>query len=641
MSNPESLSLFSPQDALRIETLSCPALSEDGRLLAYQKTTPRADGYETQVVLSFSEPGGSACFTGHLPAVSPAGDRLAYFTPQEELTIVEVSSGKCRSFGKYHRPDHLSWSPDGSRLLFSAKEKQPFQPADLPSFPAIQWVDRLKFKTDGEGIWDGGYRQIFCLDLESGCRRITGRPVDHRFPFWVGADRAGYVVNLHDPDSSDWDSICIHTLSTGTCQAFAGPGGPVSFPAADPQGRQIAFLSHDNHAWEATNFNIFILSLNDGAMTNLTRSLDRSVGNQVISEVGLDWSNAGLRWSPDGKEVYALLTDRDCCHLYLFDTLSHHFGPVVQGERCLFSYGVSTSRIVFVYTSPQAAVVLAQWKEGEETVLWQMDWLSQKRLPLWEPFVFPGFDGSDRQGYYIPPFGSQKGTVLSVHGGPHFCYGKTFFIDAYLLSAQGYGVVICNPAGSQGSGEALSRASKLDWGGKDYRELMTCVQTAQKKFSLPKERWGIMGGSYGGFMTNWAIGHTDFFQCAIAERSTCNRYSQAGTSDCAFRYGEFEFDGFPWDHPEHYLAHSPISYVRSISTPLLLIHGDQDMNCAISQSEEMFSALRLLKKEVYFARFPGQYHTLSETGSPPARLDRYRLILWWFGRYLKGEDKPC
>ena len=145
---------------------------------------------------------------------------------------------------------------------------------------------------------------------------------------------------------------------------------------------------------------------------------------------------------------------------------------------------------------------------------------------------------------------------------------------------------------------------------------------------------GGAGGSYGGYMVNWAIGHTNFFHCAVSERGSCNRYSQSGTSDCAYRYGEFEFTGYAWDSPDHYRFHSPITYVREIQTPLLLVHGEQDMNCSISQSEEMYSACKLMEKEVYFARFPGESHGFATQGKPNSRLSRHRLLLWWLRRYL-------
>lgn len=640
MENPQASSFLNIGDIMQIHTLSHPGLSSGGEVLVWQRTIPQTENYRTEIVLSLPNTRKTICFEGSLPALSPCGDRLAYLSSSSVVTILSLQNGETHTIGEYCRVKSLKWSPDGQRLLFSASVVQRSNYPDFPLLTTVKWIDRLKFKTDEEGIWDGGYRQIFYWDAIEGCYQITDAAVDHFYPFWVGSDQIGYVVNLYDPDYSDRDSIIVQHLKEKNRKIIPGPGGPVSFPVADPCGQRIAFLSHDNHAWEASNFHLYLSSLQDGKTEDLTSHLDRSVGCQVLSEVGLDWGDAGICWSKNGKGIYALLTDKSCCNLVLFDSDTGNHQIVVHGERCIYSYAVSDSRILFVYTSPKEPVALAQIENGTESTLWKIKWEFPKSFPKWKTFSFVGHDGTEREGFYILPCCKSKGTVLMIHGGPHFCYGKTFFLDAYLLSSEGYGVVFCNPAGSQGAGESLSRATKLDWGGKDYKEIMLCVQKAKELFGLGTDRWAVMGGSYGGFMTNWIIGHNDFFQCAIAERSTCNRYSQAGTSDCAFRYGEFEFDGFPWDHPEHYLTHSPISYVRNISTPLLLLHGEEDMNCSISQSEEMFSALRLLKKEVYFARFPGQYHTFAEKGTPTARVERYKLILWWLDRYIGRIDDP-
>ena len=639
MEKKDAFQPFTPQDALEIPGVSRVALSDNGRLLVWQEDIPQGDRYFQVICLQERESGVNRRFPGRQPALSADGRRLAYLSPDGKLTIRDLLTGCLHRYGPYLRLEHLTWSPDGSGLAFSACQPASAQPGDLPSLETVQWVDRMKFKTDGVGIWDGAWRQIFYLDpKEERARPISQGRRDAAAPFWVGNDRIGWVANLHAPDYSDQDSLVIYSLTDGFCQMIDGPGGPIVHPAADPSGRFIAFLSHDNRYWEATNFNLYVASLPSGQIANRTRSLDRSVGNYILCDVGLSREDGGLCWTPDSRQIYALLTDRSRCQLCRFDRETGKLSPLTQGARAIFGYAVCQEGIALLYTSPDRPAVIAfQNGKGEETVLWEPRWLAGRKLPVWQEFSFPGFDGSPRQGFYLAPAQEPRGVVLNIHGGPHYCYGETFSIDAQLLASRGYGVVICNPAGSQGAGEAVSRASKHDWGGKDYRELMTCVDTASRLFSLGEKRWGVMGGSYGGFLTNWIIGHTDRFSCAVAERSTCNRYSQAGTSDCAFRYGEYEFDGLPWDHPDHYLAHSPITYVRSIHTPLLLIHGDEDMNCPISQSEEMFSALRLLHKEVYFARFPGQSHGMSARGTPNCRLDRYRLLLWWMDRYLDRE----
>ena len=358
--------------------------------------------------------------------------------------------------------------------------------------------------------------------------------------------------------------------------------------------------------------------------------LDRSMGNYVIVDSGLKKSADSLHYGSNSSEIYALYTDgyrtKICC------IQGNCVSKTMEDDQVILEYLVFAENLLLLKTGLN---LVAGLYLGEQTI-WEKN--ESYREIRSTPFSYAGYDGTLRQGYVMQQEDTEcKGIVLDIHGGPHFCHGLAFSVDVHCLTQAGYAVVYCNPAGSQGAGEALTRASYHDWGGKDYRELMNAVLAVDKlsQFAGKSLQWAVKGGSYGGYMVNWIIGHEDKFACAISERSTCNRYSQAGTSDCAFRYGKFEFDGFPWEHTEHYMGKSPITYVKKINTPVLLIHGENDRNCPIEQSEEFFSALRLEEKEAYFARFPRQNHGFSITGAPGARQDRYRLLVWWLDRYMK------
>ena len=177
----------------------------------------------------------------------------------------------------------------------------------------------------------------------------------------------------------------------------------------------------------------------------------------------------------------------------------------------------------------------------------------------------------------MKPVGMQDGKayplVLEIHGGPHTAFGFSFFHEFQLLASRGYGVIYGNPRGSTGYGQEFVAATHHDWGGKDYEDVMAFADYAARLPWVDEDRMGVTGGSYGGYMTNWVIGHTNRFKAAVTQRSTCNRFSQFGASDAAYMNGEFEFDGNPWDNPMAYLDRSPIMYVRNVETPLLLIHS--------------------------------------------------------------------
>jgi dipeptidyl aminopeptidase/acylaminoacyl peptidase len=251
-------------------------------------------------------------------------------------------------------------------------------------------------------------------------------------------------------------------------------------------------------------------------------------------------------------------------------------------------------------------------------------------------------DGMKIDGWLLKPPGFREGRqhplVLQVHGGPHGQYGWAFFHEFQVLAAAGYLVFYLNPRGSDGYGEDFKRAVVRDWGGKDFEDLMSALDQLIQRGFVDAERMGIAGGSYGGFMANWAIGQTDRFAAAIAMRSISNLVSDYAQHDIVL-WAEMEMGPPPWPDAEELWKRSPIRYVERITTPLLLTHGEMDLRCPISQAEEMFGAMRLLGKEVEFIRFPGESHDISRNGRPDRRVERLHRITGWFDKHLTSAAK--
>jgi dipeptidyl aminopeptidase/acylaminoacyl peptidase len=265
--------------------------------------------------------------------------------------------------------------------------------------------------------------------------------------------------------------------------------------------------------------------------------------------------------------------------------------------------------------------------------------LSTLALSTPERFEFAGADGWPIEGWVMKPLSAAPGArypaVLEVHGGPHAAYGNAFFHEFQLLASEGYGVIYMNPRGSQGYGQAFTAATRHDWGGKDYEDLMRGVEHVIASFPwVDPDRLGVAGGSYGGFMTNWIVGHSQRFRAAVTMRSVSNAYSQWGTSDLAYQKGFWEYPGDPWENPQFYLERSPLTYVRQIKTPLLILHSEQDLRCPIEQAEQLFVALKKQGTPTLFVRFPNESHDLSRNGQPRHRLERLRHILTWFRTHL-------
>jgi dipeptidyl aminopeptidase/acylaminoacyl peptidase len=229
--------------------------------------------------------------------------------------------------------------------------------------------------------------------------------------------------------------------------------------------------------------------------------------------------------------------------------------------------------------------------------------------------------------------------ILSVHGGPHNYFGDDFAFDHQLYAAMGYAVLYVNPRGSGGSGETFARAVVRDWGGEDFADLLAMVDDLlASEPGIDPQRVGIIGGSYGGYMTCWAVTRTDRFAAAVAVAPITNLISSFGTSDAGVFLGLRELGGTPDERREWYLDRSPLTHAPRVRTPLLLCHGEADLRCPIAQSEEMFTALLRLGKTVALLRLPGEAHHHIVDGTPAHRVAGCQAVLDWFGMYLRGQD---
>ncbi|MEO7001826.1 MAG: S9 family peptidase, partial [Ktedonobacterales bacterium] len=264
--------------------------------------------------------------------------------------------------------------------------------------------------------------------------------------------------------------------------------------------------------------------------------------------------------------------------------------------------------------------------------------LGEIELAQPEEISFRGPDGWEIQGWVLRPTRAAQGektpTILEVHGGPAAMYGWSFFFEFQLLAARGYSVVYSNPRGSTGYGRVFSGAVINDWGGKDYEDVLAGLDAAIARGGLDADRLGVAGGSYGGFMTNWAVGHSDRFKAGVTMRSVVNMATMFGVSDIGWSLTIDELSATPWDDLTRLMRFSPITYVKDIHTPLLILHSDNDLRCPIEEGEQLFSALKFLGRETKFVRFEGQSHDLSRTGHPRSRVIRFNEITGWFERFV-------
>jgi dipeptidyl aminopeptidase/acylaminoacyl peptidase len=323
----------------------------------------------------------------------------------------------------------------------------------------------------------------------------------------------------------------------------------------------------------------------------------------------------------------------------------------VIGERGAvgdFSFDRDHTRLAYLHGTIErlAQVWLRDLAGGTARRLtgFNQELLAEVELGEVEEVWFEGPDGNELQGWILKPPGFEAGrtypSILEIHGGPMAQYGQLFMHEFYFLAAQGYVVYFSNPRGGRGYGEEHTKTIYNDWGNKDYADLMAWVDVVAQKPYIDPERMGVTGGSYGGFMTNWIIGHTDRFKAAVTQRSVSNAISMAGSSDLSYPIWTALLgpDKPYWEDMETYWRQSPLSYFGNVKTPTLVIHSEEDLRCSIEQGEQVFAALKKAGVETELVRFPGEAHGLSRGGRTDRRVARLNHILRWFTRYLMDKE---
>jgi dipeptidyl aminopeptidase/acylaminoacyl peptidase len=348
--------------------------------------------------------------------------------------------------------------------------------------------------------------------------------------------------------------------------------------------------------------------------------------------------------------LFFLISDRGNTHLYKVD-LQGNFQLVIGGKVDISGFSLDSQNL-------KIAILACQSTTAGEIFIYDADTLQgisfskslsqlndnlleDLEISVPEEIQITSSDDTEIQGWLLkPPDFNPKlkyPLVLYIHGGPAAQYGNTFFHEFQVLAGSGYIVLFTNPRGSLGRDTEFVTAIQGDHGNLDFKDLIAAVDYAAKLPYIDSDNMAVVGGSYGGFMTTWMIGNTNRFRCAISERGISNRHSAVGSNDIPPMPDGY-WPGNPWNQPEKLWQQSPLRFVDQIQTPLLIIHSEGDLRCPISQAEQLFSALRKLKKEVVFLRYPAETnHGLSRGGPPDLRIDRLRRIIDWLDQYLKQE----
>jgi dipeptidyl aminopeptidase/acylaminoacyl peptidase len=654
-------------DLYRTQVISDPQMSPDGARVAYTIRSIDPDhSYHSRIEI-YDLVAHTACRLLYGPddsgpRWSPDSSRLAFLSKRcgsRQIWVMSTQSGEVHQITDVAGGvSHPRWSPDGTRIAFNAR----VEGTDVRSRPRIAEpgsdvieITRLAYKSDGEGFWDGTWSHIFCVNADgSGLWQLTEGDFDHGSPVWSpDGSRVAFAAKLsRDADCTEYTDIWVLALTGGPPTRVSSGEGHAECPTWSPDGLRIAFYGHTPEYDRSSNLGIWVVDSHGGTARNLTEGFDYTAEHTVVGDmVAAGNAMGGPAWV-DGRLLFTAVV-RGSSHLCSVSAGGGEVSVLTPGDQVVldFTYRPGTSQVVLLVSDPTNICDLycLDLRTGEGTRLTKVneDVLSGISLSTLERCAWAGDGGTMVEGYLMKPIGFELGKrypmIVENHGGSHMNFGPVFFYEFQLLAAQGYVVFSPNPRGSQGYGQKFARENRLDWGGKEYRDVISGVDHVLGLGFVDPDGLGVTGGSFGGYMTNWIIGHTTRFRAAVTCRSTCNRYSNWGTSDWGWMNGNWEWPGAPWESTAFYMERSPISYVDRITTPLLIVHSSDDHRCALEQAEQLYHALKFLKRPVEWTLFRSECHEMSRAGRPANRVERLRRVLGWFNRHIPrnpGDYEP-
>jgi dipeptidyl aminopeptidase/acylaminoacyl peptidase len=647
-----------PEDVYELTSASDPRLSPDGRLIAYVVTRIDRDESKYRSAIWVVPVDGSEeprQFTSgerrdNSPRWSPDGRWLAFSSDRDgeekkakgQLYVMPAHGGEPRKVTDGDESvESIAWSPDSTRIAFARRVRDEAYEEEDDRKRAPRRFTRVLFKLDSVG-WIGDRRKhlfVVGVDAKADERQLTSGDCENDAPAW-SAD--GKRIAFGSMRGERWDvdlNEALYVLDVDADNAeprkLTAEDETGSRPSFSPDGSLIAYYHTPYDRTSPHHGQVAVIAADGGDRRVLTTSLDRNCEPYPTVRAPV--------W--DGDRIVFAAEDGGNVHLYsAAPDASAEPELLAGGERTIGLYDIVDGVLVFTASTHTRPAEL--FAAGDKKLTNVTDpFTSGRELVEAERFTAISKDGTEVDAWLVRPAGFDEGksypTLLTIHGGPFSQYGTGFFDEVQVYSGAGYAVLFSNPRGGSGYSEAHGRAIRgpIDgggsgWGGVDYEDLMGVVDTALEKFPfLDADRLGVLGGSYGGYMTTWIIGHTKRFKAALSERAVNSLTSMFGSSDVGWIFAQ-QFGGHMWEAMDAYLAMSPATYAQDIETPVLVVHSENDLRCNIEQGELLFNLLRVMGKDVEMLRFPAESHELSRSGSPVHRVMRFEAILEWFGRYL-------
>jgi len=655
---------FKPLDVFDLQWVSDPQVSPDGRSIAYVRMAydiksdrPRGVIWLVGVDGKHGRPLSGAVHSAS-PRWSPDGTRLAYLGAgadgSTQLFVYWTESGVSAAISNFlESPSGLAWSGDGRRLAFTmpvAAERKPLK-VDLPEAPKnAKWadppklIDRMVFRVDGEGYLPNTFSQLFIIGADGGAaRQLTHGDFDTQGEPSFTADGKSVLISANRRPDADYEPLDSEIyrvdLADDSIHALTDRRGPDQHPVVSPDGRHVAYLGFDDKrlGYQATQ--LYVMDIDGTHSHSLTPTLDRDAesphwtgdSRQLIFQYA-DHGSIKIAAIDLGGKLRVLADDLgggDVTRPYSGGSFSS--AAAAKGADTRFAYTRAASlapAALATGTSPRDIVTI---NEQSDTGL------SRRTLGAVEEISFDSsVDRRRIQGWIVKPPGFDPAKkyplLLEIHGGPFASYGPSFAAEIQLYAAAGYVVLYLNPRGSTGYGEEFADLIHHDYPDNDFGDLMSGVDAVVGRGYIDAERLFVTGGSGGGVLTAWIVGHTDRFRAAVVVKPVINWTSFVLTADMTNYFYRYWFDGFPWDDVQSYWKRSPLAYVGKVHTPTMLMTGEVDYRTPSSEAEQFYEALKLRKIDTALVRVPNASHDIS--ARPSLLIAKVAYVLAW----LKSHD---
>ena len=660
--------LITPEELNNLVLVGNPNISPNGKHIAYTRKTLNENQNKTSIwcVSTDGKAPPIQLTTGDKdsnPQWSPCGSKIAFTRSSNEgaqIFTISMTGGEAQQLTtlKEGSIGAMKWSPSGESLAISyretnyeftneAREERKKNNASDP--PLI--ADDIWYRLDGDGYFGSARFQLHLVDASTGnTNNIWSKDKNGTFDFCWHPKGSKLAITTNTSKNASVTSkptkVVIYDIETKKHSTLPNcPNGPKGAIKWSPDGKWLAWAGRegDDSAYSTNNLELFVASATKGEAHSIAEKTDKCLLAITLSDTAEASFGAWVDWTSDSKNVLVKLGWHGEEHLYSLPRIGGRLRQLTKGHAVNSISNSSTAKDMWAMTTgdaitvPEIAVGIVKKssfkvnKITSENTAWcetraisepKEKWIKSKDKTLVHCWIMkPPKEATKRK---------KHSAILQIHGGPHAQYGWAFFHEFQCLASAGYTVIYSNPRGSKGYGQSHCEAIRNDWGGADWVDMQAVIKMMNRMPSINSKKMGVMGGSYGGYMTNWIVGNTNEFKAAITDRCVSNLVSMGGNSDYVDEEDGY-FGGNFWSNPEDRWRQSPIRHFGNVETPMLIIHSEGDLRCNIEQSEQVFSALQLRGIESRFVRYPrSTSHGLSRSGPPDLRKHRlYEILTWW------------